>query len=85
VAERLHGILKTEYEIVDGCVGEKDAKRKIKLVYNTDRPHMSCHGLTPVAAHRVGNYNLKKDRENLYLRGCPWKQIRLIFKIELLT
>jgi putative transposase len=63
IAERVNGILKTEYEIGDGFLGEKDAKREIKFaiwLYNTDRPHMSCHGLTPVAAHRVENYKLKK-------------------------
>ena len=63
IAERVNGILKTEYEIGDGFVGQKDAKREIKFaiwLYNTDRPHMSCHGLTPVVAHRVENYKLKK-------------------------
>jgi putative transposase len=63
IAERVNGILKTEYEIGDGFIGEKDAKREIKFaiwLYNTDRPHMSCHGLTPVVAHRIENYKLKK-------------------------
>jgi len=63
IAERVNGIFKTEYEIGDGFVGQKDAKREIKFaiwLYNTDRPHMSCHGLTPVVAHRVENYKLKK-------------------------
>jgi len=63
IAERVNGILKTEYEIGDGFLGQKDAKREIKFaiwLYNTDRPHMSCHGLTPIVAHRVENYKLKK-------------------------
>jgi len=63
VAERVNGILKTEYEIGEGFVGEKDAKREIKYaiwLYNTDRPHMSCHGLTPVVAHKVENFKMKK-------------------------
>jgi putative transposase len=63
VAERVNGILKTEYEIGDGFVGEKDAKREIKFaiwLYNTDRPHMSCHGLTPVIAHKRENFKMKK-------------------------
>jgi transposase InsO family protein len=63
IAERVNGILKTEYEIGDGFLGQKDAKREIKYaiwLYNTDRPHMSCHGLTPVVAHKVENYKMKK-------------------------
>ena len=63
VAERVNGILKTEYEIGDGFVGPKDAKREIKYairLYNTDRPHMSCNGLVPVEAHKRENYKLKK-------------------------
>jgi putative transposase len=63
VAERVNGILKTEYDIGEGFVGEKDAKREIKYaiwLYNTDRPHMSCHGLTPVVAHKVENFKMKK-------------------------
>ena len=71
IAERVNGILKTEYEIGDGFVGEKDAKREIKFaiwLYNTDRPHMSCHGLTPVVAHRVENYKLKKWSRNFVSR-----------------
>jgi putative transposase len=63
IAERVNGILKREYEIGDGFLGEKDAKREIKFaiwLYNTDRPHMSCQGMTPVVAHRMENYKLKK-------------------------
>jgi transposase InsO family protein len=63
IAERVNGILKTEYEIGEGFLGEKDAKREIKFaiwLYNTDRSHMSCQGMTPVVAHRVENYKLKK-------------------------
>jgi putative transposase len=63
VAESLHGILKTEDVIGNGFFGEKDVKREIKFaiwLYNTDRPHMSCHGHTSVLAQRVENYILKK-------------------------
>jgi putative transposase len=63
VAERVNGILKNEYEIGDGFVGTKDAKREIKYaiwLYNTDRPHMSCHGLVPAVAHEKENYEMKK-------------------------
>jgi len=63
IAERVNGILKTEYEIGDGFVGQKDAKREIKHViwlYNTDRPHLSCNYLEPVRAHELENFELKK-------------------------
>ena len=63
IAERVNGILKTKYDIGDGFLGQKDAKREVNFaiwLYNTDRPHMSCHGLTPVVAHKAENYKLKK-------------------------
>lgn len=63
VAERLNGILKTEYEIGDGFINGKDARREINhaiWLYNTDRPHMSCEGLVPKYAHENENYKLKK-------------------------
>jgi len=63
VAERLNGILKTEYEIANGFIGQKDAKREIKYaiwLYNTDRPHLSCHGLVPAEAHIKENFEMKK-------------------------
>lgn len=62
IAERVNGILKTEYEIGEGFVGEKDARREIKYaiwLYNTDRPHMSCNGLVPCEAHVLENYKLR--------------------------
>ena len=63
VAERVNGILKTEYDISDRFLGYKDAKREIKYsiwLYNTDRPHLSCHGLVPEDAHKIEGYKLKK-------------------------
>lgn len=63
VAERVNGILKMEYEIGDGFVGQKDAKREIKRaiwLYNNDRPHLSCNYLEPVRAHELENFELKK-------------------------
>lgn len=62
IAERVNGILKTEYEIGEGFVGEKDARREIKYaiwLYNTDRPHMSCNGLVPCEAHVLENHKLR--------------------------
>lgn len=69
VAERVNGILKTEYEIGDGFLGLKDAKREIKYaiwLYNTDRPHMSCNMMAPAEAHEKENFELKK-----WQKKCP--------------
>jgi putative transposase len=65
VAERVYGILKTEYYITEGFVNQKDLKHEILHViwlYNMDRPHLSCHGLVPLMAHKNENYELKTWR-----------------------
>jgi transposase InsO family protein len=78
VAERVNGILKTEYEIEDGFVDERDAKREIKYaiwLYNTDRPHLSCQGMVPAEAHIKENYRLKRWSKLFPSRDIyPWKE-----------
>lgn len=74
VAERVNGILKTEYDIGDGFVGPKDARREIEYaiwLYNTDRSHRSCNMLVPVEAHRQENFKLKKWPSKFSLRNRP--------------
>ena len=74
VAERVNGILKTEYEIGDGFLGLKDAKYEIKhaiWLYNTDRPHLSCNKLVPSQAHILENYELKTWSRNFSTEGYP--------------
>lgn len=74
IAERVNGILKVEYEIGDGFLGQKDAMREIKYaiwLYNTDRPHMSCNGLVPAQAHMLENYKLKKWSKKFSSKGYP--------------
>jgi len=88
VAERVNGILKTEYEIGDGFVGAKDAKREIKYaiwLYNTDRPHLSCLGMVPVQAHIKENYRLKKWSKYFPKREMTLEEKNNIFKHNLLT
>jgi transposase InsO family protein len=55
VAERVNGILKTEY-CLDGrfrTVGQvRTAIGEAVHLYNTERPHASCDYLTPEQAHR---------------------------------
>jgi putative transposase len=81
VAERVNGILKTEYEIGDGFVGQRDAKREIKhaiWLYNTDRPHLSCNYLEPVRAHELENFKLKKWSKNFSSRGYPLEENKTV-------
>ena len=88
VAERVNGILKTEYEIGEGFIGEKDAKREIKYaiwLYNTDRPHLSCHGMVPAEAHMKENYKLKRWSKLFPSRDISLEGKNNIFKQELLT
>ena len=82
VAERVNGILKREYEIGDGFVSEKDARREIKYaiwLYNTDRPHMSCHGLVPAVAHEIENYELKRWSRKFSTKGMPLVENKTVF------
>ena len=88
VAERVNGILKREYEIGDGFLGQKDAMREIKYaiwLYNTDRPHLSCHGLVPAEAHLKENYPLKKWAKIFTPKGTLGSEKQTIFNDELLN
>ena len=82
VAERVNGILKTEYEIGDGFLDYRDAKREIKYaiwLYNTDRPHLSCNMLVPREAHELENYNLKTWSRNFSSKGYPLDENKEIY------
>ena len=63
IAERINGILKTEFDAGGEFVNPKDAHRVIKesiKVYNRKRPHLSIHYRTPEKAHKKPNFELKK-------------------------
>ncbi|EDP97310.1 Integrase, catalytic region [Kordia algicida OT-1] len=54
IAERINGILKTEFLSYLKLYDLTDAKKKIKSViniYNSERPHLSCGMMTPNQAH----------------------------------
>lgn len=54
VAERINGILKDEFGMADKFKDLDELKEKLKRVveiYNNQRPHMSCHLLTPNQMH----------------------------------
>ena len=74
VAERVNGILKSEYDIGGEFVGLKDAAMEIRhaiWLYNNDRPHLSCHSMVPVEAHKEENYKLKRWSKNFSIKGYP--------------
>jgi len=54
IAERVNGILKTEFNLHSSTVGFEQTKVKLAKsidAYNNERPHASCDYLTPEQAH----------------------------------
>jgi putative transposase len=54
IAERMNGILKTEFALNQVFKSRTDALLKVRAsieAYNNLRPHMSCSLLTPAQAH----------------------------------
>ncbi len=63
IAERMNGILKYEFLIIDGFKDHLEALAIIKEsieTYNENRPHLSCNMLTPNKAHLQQKIALKK-------------------------
>lgn len=68
VAERVNGILKHEFLVVDQFKDHLQALEVIKQsiqVYNQNRPHMSCHLLTPETVHLQSQIVLKKWKKKV--------------------
>jgi putative transposase len=66
LAERVNGIIKTEFNLHSGQLGFEQTYNQIKRsikVYNEIRPHSSCDYLTPNQAH-LQSENLKKRWKN---------------------
>lgn len=66
LAERVNGILKTEFNLHSSQLGFEQTYNQIKKsikVYNEIRPHSSCDYLTPNQAH-LQSENLKKRWKN---------------------
>lgn len=61
LAERVNGIIKTEFDLYGSSLGFEQTTKKINKsirAYNELRPHASCDYLTPVQAHlRSGKLN----------------------------
>lgn len=65
IAERVNGILKSEFSIGNGFKNHLSALEEIKksiFIYNHKRPHRSCNMMTPINAHLNGNYKLPDYR-----------------------
>jgi len=63
VAERVNGILKSEFSISDSKIHRSEIENVVKQaihIYNNYRPHFSCNLLTPNQAHKHGRYKMKK-------------------------
>jgi transposase InsO family protein len=63
IAERINGILKYEFLIIDGFKNHLEALEVIKEsvgIYNDERPHLSCEMLTPNQTHLQQEIQIKK-------------------------
>ena len=63
IAERINGILKYEFLIIDGFRNHLEAIEVIKQsvgIYNNERPHLSCEMLTPNQTHLQQEIVIKK-------------------------
>ena len=68
IAERVNGILKTEWIYETKYSTKEQAKKDISRIikiYNNERPHASCSMLTPAKAH-ITTEPLKKMWKNYY-------------------
>jgi putative transposase len=77
IAERINGILKTEFNLHSSLLGYEQTKEKIShciSAYNKDRPHASCNYLTPEQAHSVSGILNKrwkdKTKSKTQNEGC---------------
>lgn len=63
IAERVNGILKYEFMLINGFRDHLEALKSIKQsieIYNTERPHLSCELLVPAAAHAQNKIRIRK-------------------------
>jgi putative transposase len=81
VAERINGILKYEFLIIDGFKNYQEANLVIKEsieIYNQQRPHMSCQMLTPNQTHNQQTIPLKKWNKKTSKDVAPEANYNLI-------
>ena len=69
IAERVNGILKSEFDVGEGFIDMKDARKAIKesiQTYNQLRPHLTCKFRTPNQAHHNPNFEPVKWKKKNY-------------------
>lgn len=63
VAERVNGILKYEFLMIEGFKTHIEAVQAIRssvYIYNTYRPYLSCNMMVPIQSHQQNTMILKK-------------------------
>ena len=75
IAERMNGILKEEFYCSSRFADHQQAQRHIAQsikLYNTRRPHLSCHMLTPEMAHHKVSLRPKswKTKKGLHVTNA---------------
>lgn len=69
LAERVNGIIKSEFDLYHSPVGLEQTTNKIRKsiqAYNTLRPHSSCDFLTPQVAHQQSGLLKKRWKKPTY-------------------
>lgn len=80
IAERVNGILKSEFGMDQSFESMDQAKQKLKTavdIYNNRRPHNSLSKLTPASAHELTGM-IKRDWKNYPKRRSTQNQDELI-------
>lgn len=81
IAERVNGILKTEFSLGDGFssyAAALDAVCSAIETYNTLRPHASCNYLTPDQAHKLEGRLKSKWKKDATLQNRPVAEALLL-------
>ena len=81
IAERVNGILKYEFLIIDGFRNYLQALEVISEsinIYNESRPHLSCQMLTPNNAHLQQEIKIKKWKKKTSKVFLPRSNFKLI-------
>ena len=82
IAERVNGILKSEFGLDDEFNNFEEAKDAVDRaidIYNTLRPHASCDYMTPDQAHQVkGKIKKRWKQKELALEEEGGKRCKLL-------
>ena len=68
VAERVNGILKDEFGLSEQLVNKAEANKQTVQsieIYNSLRPHLSCHMLTPNKMHLQQKITIKRYKKKI--------------------